>query len=218
MSHDYLMAYAILSLITSVAVYIGIRCWRSTKGNTSIYAQDDRLEDVGLSFISSLFGTAPMKLGDGRIELRPPMGLSLIAPVIAIAFMTYTNFDPLWDSIGMTSGWFRAVIYYGLIAVFCYTWFMLLFVQKVIYSDQQIICHGVDLRTQTRDLGDLVSIRVHENRPALVLTFERQQPLYIPKFLSHRTQFISAMEKIANQNTRNGMIAQAPTWKNHMGF
>ncbi|SLN72359.1 hypothetical protein ROA7450_04035 [Roseovarius albus] len=218
MSHDQQITYAILSLVAVATMCIGIRCWRNAKGATSIYAQDERFEDIGMTLLSSLFQTAPVKLGDGRIELRPPMGLILIAPFLALVFTTYTDFGPLWESLGIASGWIRDVIYYGLAAVFCYSWFMLLFVQKVIYSDKQITCHGVDLRSQTRDLDDLVGIRVHEKRPALVLTFERQKPLYIPKFLSHRAQFVSAMEKIAAQNTRDGMVARPTSRQNRMGF
>lgn len=218
MNDDQLMTYVVLSLVASAFVYIGIRRWKNAKGATSIYAQDDSFEDIGMSFISSLFNTTPVKFGDGRIELRPPVGLILIAPLIALVFTTYTDFEPLWGSLGIAPGWIRDIIYYGLAAVFCYTWFMLLFVQKVIYSDTQITCHGVDLRPQTRDLSDLVDICVHEKRPALVLTFERQKPLYIPKFLSHRAQFISTMEKIAAQNTGDGMIARPSTWQNRMGF
>ncbi len=218
MSNDQQLIYAILILVASACVFISVRRWRNWKGRSSIYAQDSSFEDIGLTFISSLFNTAPVKLGDGRVEIRPPMGLCLITPVIAVVFVTYTNFEPLWESLGIAPGWIRDAIYYGLAIVFSYTWFMLLFVQKVIYSEREIVSHGTDLRTQARDLSDLIDIRVHEKRPALVLTFAGQKPLSIPKFLSHRAQFITAMQKIAEQNTSNGMTTPEPSWQNRLGF
>ena len=87
----------------AVLVTYGITRWRNSKSATSVFAQDSSLEDVGLSALSSLFSRAPKDFGNGRKELRPTWGIRLIAPVVALVFLIFTDLSPFWQSFGIHS-------------------------------------------------------------------------------------------------------------------
>lgn len=218
MSHDELMTTVLLSFGVGIFISWGLTRWRNSKGRTSVFANDESLEEVGMSFISSMFNSFSPNRVDGITELRPPWGLRVLAPILALALFLTTDMSPLWDSVGVHDPLIRKGALIALCLFFGYSWFMLLFVQKVVYDGSFIECYGVDASKQERNLSDLVDIRVHEKRPALVLTFAQQKPLYIPKFLSHRAEFVSRMEAIAQQNRSNGLAAPALTLANRFGF
>lgn len=218
MTFEHSLFPFLASIGGAVLVTYGIARWRSSKSATSVFAQDTSLEDVGLSALSSLFSTAPTELGNGRKELRPTWGIRLIAPLVALAVLIFTDLSPLWNSLGIQSATahLALVCLFGL--VLGYSWAMLLFVQRVVYDDHYIMSHGIDLRSQTRRLSDLTGFRVHERRPALVLTFAEQAPLYIPKFLSHREVLIQRLEEISANNLNNGAVPPLPRWRDHAGI
>lgn len=208
----------LISLGAAALGAYGITRWRNTKGATSVFAQDSSLEDVGLSALSSLFSTAPTDLGKGRKELRPTWGIRLIAPVVALVFLIFTDLSPFWQSFGVQSETAHLVINCVIGAALGYSWFMLLFVQRIVFDDHYIMSYGIDLRSQSRRLSDLTGIRVHEQRPALVLTFAQQPPLYIPKFLSHRETLIQRLEEISADNLNNGAVPSLPRLRDQVGF
>ncbi|SDX89189.1 hypothetical protein SAMN05444358_11456 [Ruegeria halocynthiae] len=175
MSHDDLMTPALLSLGVRIFISWGLTRWRNSKGRTSIFANDQSLEDVGLSFISSLFNSFSPNRVDGITELRPPWGLRDLAPVIALVLLLTTELSPLWESVGIHDPVIHKAALIALCLIFGYSWFILLFVQKVVYDGSFIECYGVDATKQERKLSDLVDIRVHDKRPALVLTFAQQK-------------------------------------------
>ncbi len=202
----------------SVFLTHGIVRWRNAKSRTSIFAQDSNPEEVGFSALSSLFSRAPIDLGHGKTELRPTWGIRLLAPLVALVFLIFMDFSEFWRSLGLESTTSQFAVYVGFGLVLGYSWFMMLFVQRIVYDDHYIVCHGVDLRPQSRRLSDLVDIRVHEKRPALVLSFSEQPTLYVPKFVSHRETFIRDMEEISANNINNGAVHPLPRWQEHIGF
>lgn len=218
MPDDITSIAAILSLLAGFATTVGLACWRNQKGRTSIFAQDAHLESVGFSLIASLFDSRSMQRIDGITEMRPPWGMRLLAPGLASFLFLTTDLSPLWHSVGINDPRVHVTFLSICCALTGYSWFMLLFFQKVVYDRAQIECSGVDISHQHRDLSDLVDIHVHKRRPALVLTFAHQKPLYIPKFLSGRAKFVTEMEAIAQQNLAQGLTAPAPTLASQLGF
>lgn len=206
------------SIAASVFVTHAVVRWRNSKSRTSVFAQDSSLEDVGLSALSSFLAKAPVPLAHGKTELRPTWGLRLIAPMIAILFLAFTDFTPLWNSLGVNAPALRSGIIVLTGIIIGYTWFMLLFVQRVVYDSREIQSHGISLRCDQRSLQDLVDIRVHDSRPSLVLSFATQDPMYIPKFLSHREAFIAAMQEIIERNSNKGMEPAMPGWRERAGL
>lgn len=199
MPQDLVFIYTIGGVLASLFVTISFRRWRKSKGKTSIFAQDDSFEDVGLSLLSALFPSRTAT-EDFRTVLRPPWGLRLGAPVFAAVILIYVDFAPLVESLGWATPE-HAKLFKAITGVFLtYSAFMLLFFQRIAYDKREIRSYGMDLRPQTRDLSGLISIEMHPSRPALVLTFADQPHLYIPKFLSQREQFITEMEEVVAQN------------------
>jgi hypothetical protein len=216
MTHDQTFLLVLESIAISGVVMIALRVWRRSKGKTSIFAQDESLEEVSLSAVSAAFPSRPTT-EDFKTVLRPPWGLRLGAPIIGAVFLIYVDLGPVVESLGWAEPVhaFAAKVITGV--ALAYSAFMVLFVQRVVYDRHEIRCHGIDLRPQTRDLSGLRSITLHTKRPALVLTFVDQPHLYIPKFLSRRAQFISDMEAIAVQNAHPAE-AERPTLRYRMGF
>lgn len=218
MSFEQSLFLALLSFAYAAITAFAVRRWRASKADTSIFAQDEDVSEIVFSALSSLFSAEPVNPGQGRVELRPTRGVRLLAPPFAIVIVALTDLGPLWSSVGLDSGGLPDPVQGGIVALFGYSWFMMLFVQRVIYDSAHIVCHGVALRPQTRHLWDLVDIKVHDTRPALVLTFARQPPLYVPKFLSHRETFISAMKAIAQDNARFGLRPRETRVQDRLGF
>jgi hypothetical protein len=208
-----------LSLIAAYFVAIGVHRWTRSKGPLSIYSQDGgSLESVGLSFLSDLGGRAPRELQNGFVELRPTLGMRLGTPLVALVFMANVDFGPLLTSLGLHDSNLQLTIYTFTSLIFAYSWIMLMFFQRVIFDGDRIISLGIDLRRQDRDLSDLTDIRMHESRPALVLRFGKQAPLYLPKFLSHRDTFVTRMQAIIDDNLNNGVVPPMPKLRDRLGL
>lgn len=208
-----------LSLIAAYLVAIGVHRWTRSKGPLSIYSQDGgSLESVGLSFLSDLGKHAPRELPNGFVELRPTLGMRLGTPLVALVFMANVNFGPLLTSLGLHDSNLQLTIYTFTSLIFAYSWIMLMFFQRVIFDGDRIISLGIDLRRQERELSDLKDIRMHESRPALVLRFGEQAPLYLPKFLSHRDTFVTRVQAIIDDNLNNGAVPPMPKLRDRLGL
>lgn len=218
MAHDELMVWAVFGLAGGVILSAALIAWRRSKGAMSVFAQDNSLEDIGFTAVSAAFDTTSINRIDGITELRPTWGIRLFAPIIALTLFLFVDLGPFFESIGLNDRRYRSWAVLFVMAVFAYTWCMLLFFQKVTYDDKFIDSAGIDVTSQTRSLKDLVGIRQHEKRPALVLTFAEQKPLYVPKFISQRAKFIADMEIIASHNRENGLAAQKPSLTEKLGF
>lgn len=218
MDHDTTIATAIAMLLGAFALNIGLRRWRKAKGRSSVFAADASLDDIGLSAISAIDTEPEAEPADGAMVLRPALGIRILAPVIAGVFLYTVDIDPLLHSVGISDGgtqhWTKVILGWMLV----YSVIHMNLFQKVAYSDTDIACTGVDIRTQYRDLSDLVDIAVHDKRPALVLTFANQKPLYVPKFITQRSRFISDMAQIAANNRAKGMTPPASTLATRLGF
>lgn len=207
MPQELVFIYTVGGLLASLLVTISFRRWRKSKGKASIFAQDDSFEDVGLSVLSALFPSRAAT-EDFRTVLRPPWGLRLGAPVLAAVFLVYVDLTPLVESLSWATPE-HGQLFKAITGVFlAYSTIMLLFFQRIVYDKREIRSYGMDLRPQTRDLSGLIRIEVHPSRPALVMTFDDQPHLYIPKFLSQRDQFIREMNEVI---ARNGLHARPDT-------
>lgn len=212
------LGWMLISLGTAVLTAVLVSMWAKSKGRTSIFASDKGLEEVALSLIWGAGSTPPAKRDDGFIELRPTMGVRLGAPVIGAFVVCVTDLSPLLELFGLyepSQQWWGYAAIWVLLA---FTAVQLNFVQRVTYRDDYIACIGVDPRPQVRDLSELVDISVHPKRPALVLTFARELPLYIPKFISHREAFLAEMERIAAENRARGQTARPGGLAERFGF
>lgn len=183
----------------SAAFMIAMLLWRRSTGKSSIFAQDDSLEEVGLSALSAAFPSRPTT-EDFKSVLRPPWGLRLGAPIIGAIFLIYLDLEPVLESLGWAEPFHAVVAKVATGLVLAYSAFMVLFVRRIVYDSREIRCHGLDLRAQMRKISELRSITLHPKRPALVLSFVDQPHLYIPKFLGQRAQSIAEMEAFAANN------------------
>jgi len=215
---DLIIGIALLLLFGAIALNTGLIRWRKSKGRTSVFAADMSLDDIGLSAISAIDTDAPADPVDGAMVLRPSLGIRILAPIVAVVFLLTVDIEPLLNSVGITGDgaqhWTKVILAWML----AYAVIHLNLFQKVAYNDTHIACTGIDIRTRYRQLTSLVDITVHDKRPALVLTFADQKPLYVPKFISQRARFITQMEQIASHNRAQGMTAPEPTLANRLGF
>ncbi len=196
---DDTLLLTVCGIGASLLLTIAFGIWKRSKGKTSIFAQDDTLEDVGLSVLSAAFPSRATT-EDFRTVLRPPWGLRIGGPILAALMLIYVDLTPLTESLGWALPEGPRLFKLGIGAVLAYTTAMLLFVQRVAYDRREIRSYGMDPRAQTRQLSGLTGIEMHPNRPALVLSFADQPHLYIPKYLSDRETFIAEMRAIAAQN------------------
>ena len=201
------------SIGTSVFVAHGIVRWRNAGSRNSDPGQSERAEDHRLSSLSSLFHKAPLDLGHGRTEHRPMWGVRLVAPLVALVLLAITDIFLFWNALGIQSPALQSGLLVGLALVLGYVWFVLLFVQRVVYDETRIMKYGFDLREHTRELRALTEIQVPDWRAKLVLGFSEQKALNVPKFLSHREAFILAMENLAQNNMNNGAVPPLPGWQ-----
>lgn len=192
--------------------------WAKSKGAKSVFAHDDSLEDVGITLVSMIGDDGGKQLVDGRRELRPPFGYRALAPAILLGFLLGYDYREIMTLMGIVDPQHQNYAIWAFWALFAYTIFELNFRQRVIYDRNEISCWGVDLRRQDRDLGQLVDISMHENRPALVLIFADGKRFYVPKHLTGRARFIEDMEKIAAENLRNGAEVPSQGFFARQGF
>ena len=218
MTHDTLIGYVILSFCGTALLSWLLTLWRDSKRKTSIHAADTSLDDVALSALSSIgFGKGRLRK-DGMMELRPPIGLRIIAPAIATVFLLKTDFSPLLESFGLRDPGLQSWAVTGLLVILGLAVLQLNFAQSLAYDQTRIECKGVQMKPQTRDLSGLVDIAVHPKRPALVLTFADQERLYVPKFLNGRAGFVGSMRVIAAENRSRGLEAPRQGLLAQMGF
>lgn len=196
---DDTLLLAVCGIGASVLLTIAFRLWKKSKGETSVFAQDDSLEDVGLSVLSAAFPSRATT-EDFRTVLRPPWGLRIGGPILAALMLIYVDLTPLTESVGWALPEGARILKLVIGAGLAYSTAMLLFVQRVAYDRREIRSYGIDPRPQTRQLSGLTGIEMHPKRPALVLSFADQPHLYIPKYLSDRETFIAEMRAIAAQN------------------
>ncbi|MEM1237420.1 MAG: hypothetical protein AAGI10_10650 [Pseudomonadota bacterium] len=192
--------------------------WRKSKGKTSIFAQDTSFDDVGTTLLSTVGSQEVRKGVDGRTEMRPPFGYRVLTP--AVMALVVLSFDEraLMADMGLTNPTYQTYAIIGFWVLFAYGLFEMNFRQRVIYDATQITVWGVDLRAQTRDLTQLVDIRVHEKRPALVLTFSDGKRLYVPMHLNGRDHFVTEMEAIVAHNLARGERAPQAGFMARAGF
>lgn len=199
----------IFHLLASVGVGVfithGITRWRCKQSN--------KAEDVALTAISSLFSATPTTLSRGEVELRPIWAIRLLVPLVALLILAVTDFTPLWMWLGIRSSALQFGLYVGMSMGLGGIGFMMLFVQRVVYDTHNITCHGIDLRLHTRSLNDLVGIDAHSRRTGLVLTFDGQKDLIVPKSLSHSDVLMRDIAEIVANNTNNGMVHPLPRWQ-----
>lgn len=204
------------SIGTSVFIAHSIVRWRSARNRNLNSAQSGHFEDLRLSSLSSLFSNAPVDLGHGRTEHRPTWGVRLLAPLVALVLLALADISLFWNVLGIQSPPLQSGLLVGLALVLGYVWFVLLFVQRVVYDESNIMRYGFDLSTQTRELRELTGVQVSDWHPNLVLGFSGQSALNVPKFLSHREAFILAMENFAQSNMNNGVVHPLTVWQKKM--
>ncbi|MEP2531505.1 hypothetical protein [Shimia sp.] len=217
MSFDQNSILLILCLATSWLVTFGVTRWVRNRDVTSIHAKNGSLEETGAASLSTVFRQSPVDLGNGLHELRASLAMRLIAPLAALALLMVSDVASMLGSIGISSASAQRMILGGIYLGFGYCWFMVLSQQRVVWGQGLIATYGVDMKRQVRAMDDLLEIRPHATRPALVLTFSDQKPLYIPKSLSHRDMFIDEMQEIAHANVNNGMIVPMPLLRQRLG-
>ena len=218
METDPKIIVALLSLVSTLVVTLALLRWRKSKGRTSVFATDTSLEDIGLSAISALGDTRSPNRIDGYTELRPTWGSRIFGPAIAFVVLLNIEATQLFEALGIFDNVIQFWIICALFLLLTYTVIQLNVFQRVVYNTTAIACVGIDVRRQDRSLTELIDIKVHDKRPALVLTFVDQPTLYIPKFISQRARFISDMEAIITANRARGLSVPPEGLVARMGF
>jgi len=218
MDTDPKIIAALLSLVSTIVVTLGLLRWRKSKGRASVFAADTSLEDIGLSAISALGDTHSPTRTDGYTELHPTWGSRVFGPAIAFVVLLNIQATQLFEALGIADDMMQFWIICALFLLLAYATIQLNVFQRVVYNDTAIACVGVDVRRHDRSLSDLVDVKVHDKRPALVLTFVDQPTLYIPKFISQRARFVSDMEAVITINQTRGLIAPPEGLAARMGL
>lgn len=211
----------LISLWPIISIFAGlivVGAWARSKHRTSIFAQDQSFEDVGISLASQIGQTEGRDHLDGTRELRPPLGARLIAPLILLFLLSAMEPRSLMADLGLGDPQHQAWAIYGFWVLFAYTMFELNVRQQLIYGRGEISVRGVNLRKQTRPLSELVAIEVHEKRPALVLTFADGGRLHAPKHLTGRDRFIADMESTIRANRAHGLTRPVQGLAARQGF
>lgn len=199
MTHDQAMIYTVVGVIAGLALTGTLAKWRGDKAGASVFASDDT-------------SGAPAQSGDlpqdddpetptaQWTELRPAWGVRIIVPFVALVLIFTVDTAPFWNAMSITNQILKNGAFVCVGALLAYNWFMVLFVQRVIYDAEKIESCGTDFVRQSRDLTNLISIRDHEKRPVLVLAFVDQKPLYVPKYIAQRGRFMADMERMVRAN------------------
>lgn len=199
MTHDQAMIYTVVGVIAGLALTGTLAKWRGDKAGASVFASDDT------SGVPVQSGDLPQDDDPEAptapwTELRPAWGIRIIVPFVALVLMFTVDTAPFWNAMSITNQILKNGAFVCVGALLAYNWFMVLFVQRVIYDAEKIESCGTDFVPQSRDLTNLISIRDHEKRPVLVLAFVDQKPLYVPKYIAQRGRFMADMERMVRAN------------------
>ena len=160
----------------------------------------------------------PTECAPGVFQSRPSLGMRLVAPLCALLFLVLTDMAPVLGAAGLGGLGLGLFLKTAICLAFGYTWYMLLFQQRVVWGHGHITAYGLGLTWQCRRLEGLTDIRPHTSKPVLVLSFDDQAPLHIPKYLAHRTRFLQDMQDVVHDNANNGAIVPWTQLRAQMGM
>ncbi|SFM59695.1 hypothetical protein [Shimia aestuarii] len=156
--------------------------------------------------LRDLLRAQPTECEPGVFQSRPSIGMRVIAPLCALLFLALTDMTPVLNATGVEALGLGTIVKTVICLGFGYLWYMLLFQQRVAWGHGYITAYGLNLTWQCRRLEGLTDIKPQASKPVLVMSFEDQAPLCIPKYLAHRTRFLQDMQEIAHDNANNGAI------------
>ena len=196
---NYLMYLVIGSALLGAFAF---RAWGRSRGKTSVYASDTSLNDVALSLAGSLFDNSPDKVIGGAQTYRSTWGAKLLVLAVMLLVVFSFNIPAVIEGRSEAYNHMTTLVLTAAGLYVAFQWIMLAFVQRITVDGSTITSHGYALRPQSRQLDTLIDIQTHPEKRLLMLNFKGQPPIYAPRFLSQRANFVAEMEAHIRRNTR----------------
>ena len=190
--------------ILALAGFVIFGTWSKFKKDTSIYKGSTSADDVVLAKLSDVGEGKAIHHIDGRIELRPPFGYRILAPLGGLGLVAMVDWNTILHDVGLTNETHQLIAKLLFAAAMLFALFELNFRQRVIYDQHEISSLCATLTMKTRRLDDLIEITHHPKQGFLVFGFADQPNLNVPKFLANRDAFLAEMEAIAAANRAEG--------------
>jgi len=203
------MDISIFSHPTTIAImaligFVVFGSWSKLKKSTSVFKGSTSAEDVVMAKLSDIGQGKAVHHIDGRIELRPPFGYRILAPIFGLGLIFLVDWNTLLHDVGLTNEMHQLYAKLAFAAAMAFALFELNFRQRVIYDQHEISSLCATLTLQTRRLDGLVEVTHHPKQNFLVFGFADQPNLQVPKFLANRDAFLAEMEAIAAANRVEG--------------
>ena len=193
-----------LVAILALVGFVTFGTWSKFKKDTSIYKGSTSADDVVFAKLSNVGEGKAIHHIDGRIELRPPVGYRILAPLGGLVLIALVDWDTILHDVGLTNETHQLIAKLVFAGAMLFALFELNFRQRVVYDQHEISSLCATLTMQTRRLDTLLEIGHHPKQNFLVFGFSDQPNLHVPKFLANRDAFLADMEAIAAANRAKG--------------
>ena len=193
-----------LVAILALVGFVIFGTWSKCKKDTSIYKGSTSADDVVFAKLSNVGEGKAIHHIDGRIELRPPVGYRILAPLGGLVLIALVDWDTILHDVGLTNETHQLIAKLVFAGAMLFALFELNFRQRVVYDQHEISSLCATLTMQTRRLDTLLEIGHHPKQNFLVFGFSDQPNLHVPKFLANRDAFLADMEAIAAANRAKG--------------
>lgn len=180
-------------LVIPLALAYGLKKWSTSKGEHSVFAGQDGLEEIGISAAGGLFNRSTIRRTDGMTELRSTWGFVLLVPILVALVVFAAPWSVFWDSLGISDPKIISGICVAVGLMVLYVWVWQGFFHVVKYDDYQISVVDDMFRTQKAEMKDLQSVNGIAGRPLTELIFKGGQKMKIVNTISHRKKFMADM-------------------------